>query len=371
MRMRIAAVPALDGVAARREHELNMSTTDSTPKEGSAAPVERSRAPSEDSRAACYGSAAPPHPGARRPVRLPSRRVTAAIAALTLGIGVAIGAAIGPAPPASFAGTELPGLLGTLLGRAATAPSQPPASAAGAEAGNASTEEGVVRRARHRRKHARATSSVPAASEPEAGSPSSGSSPKTTSEAALKPVTSVWLIELSGESFSQALAQPAAAPYIDSQLVLMGTLETAWTALDGSAFASDAALAGLHAPAGSPSPIVNQIIQPPCPEGAAGAQCQAGTPGQLTAADAFVKQAVTLVSGNALYRAHGLIVVTFASVMQATAAELPEGTASSTLTTQPPAGALLISPFIRAGARSASAFDSTSPTRSLKALLGK
>src|SRR5947209_12362386 len=164
MRMRIAAVPALDGVAARREHELNMSTTDSTPEEGPAAPVERSRAPSEASRAACYGSAAPPQPGARRPVRLPSRRVTAAIAALTLGIGVAIGAAIGPAPPASFAGTELPGLLGMLLGRAATAPSQPPASAASAasaESGNASTEEGVVRRARHRRKHARATSSVP------------------------------------------------------------------------------------------------------------------------------------------------------------------------------------------------------------------
>jgi len=350
-----------------------MSTTDNTPSEGSPTPNDGSAAHGESPAIPRESSSGPSHPDARRPVRLPSRRVTAAIAALTLGVGVAIGAAIGPAPQASFAGaTELPGLLATLLGRAATAGSQPPASAASEGPGNASAEEGgAVRRRRHRRKHARASSGVPAASELEAGSPSSGSSPKTTAKVTLKPVTSVWLIELSGESFSQALAQPAAAPYIDSQLVPMGTLETAWTALDGSAFASDAALAGLHAPEGSPSPIVDQIIQPPCPEGAAGAQCQAGTPGQLTAADAFVKQAVALVSGNALYRAHGLIVVTFASVTEATAAGLPEGTASATLTAQPPAGALLISPFIHAGARSASAFDSASPTKALSGLLGK
>jgi hypothetical protein len=188
----------------------------------------------------------------------------------------------------------------------------------------------------------------------------------------LKPVTSVWLIELSGESFAQALAQPAAASYIDSQLVPLGTLESSWTALDGSAFASDAALAGLHAPAGSPSPIVDQIIQPPCPEGtAAGAQCTAGTPGALSAADAFAKQAVSVVSANALYKAHGLIVATFASVTQATAAGLPEGASSATLTEQPPAGVLLLSPFIRAGVRSTSTFDSTSPTHALSALLGK
>jgi hypothetical protein len=182
----------------------------------------------------------------------------------------------------------------------------------------------------------------------------------------------VWLIELSGESFAQALAQPAAAPYIDSQLVPAGTLESSWPALDASALAGDAALAGLHAPVGSPSPIVDQIIQPPCPEStAAGAQCAAGTAGQLTAADAFVKQAVALISANALYRAHGLIVVTFASVTQASAAGLPEGATSATLTEQPPAGVLLLSPFIRAGVRSASTFDSTSPTHALSALFGK
>jgi hypothetical protein len=182
----------------------------------------------------------------------------------------------------------------------------------------------------------------------------------------------VWLIELSGESFSQALAAPSAAPYIDSQLVPSGTFESAWSALDASAFASDAALAGLHAPLGSPSPIVAQIIQPPCPEGTpASAQCAAGTPAQLTAADAFVKQAVAIVTANPLYGAHGLIVVTFGSLTQASAAGLPEGASSATLTEQPPAGALLLSPFIRAGVRSAGTFDSTSPTHALSALLGK
>jgi hypothetical protein len=289
-------------------------------------------------------------------------------------VGVAIGAAIGPAPQASFAGTELPGLLGALFGHAA--PARPPSGssppAAGEERGLASVEASARHRRRHRRKRAAVSSEAPAASTPaETTTPSSVSTPTESSKTSLKPVTSVWLIELSGESFAQALAQPAAAPYIDSQLIPAGTLESSWTSLDGSAFGSDVSLAGLHAPAGSPSPIVTQIIQPPCPEGAAGAQCAAGTPGQLTAADAFVKQAVSVISANALYRAHGLIVVTFASVTQATAAGLPEGTASATLTAQPPAGVLLVSPFIRAGVRSASAFDSTSSAHALTALLGK
>jgi hypothetical protein len=305
--------------------------------------------------------------GARR---LPSTRLSLLAAAVTLGAGVAIGAAIGPAPQASFAGSELPGLLGTLLGRAASAaPRSPSATPANEEAAPVAER----RKHRHRRKRARASSEA-AASTPPSGSttPTSSTAPTSTPNTPLKPVTSVWLIELSGESFAQALAQPAAAPYIDSQLVPTGTLESSWTALDASAFASDASLAGLHAPAGSPSPIVDQIIQPPCPEAtAAGAQCAAGTAGRLAAADGFVKQALALISANALYRAHGLIVVTFASVAQASAAGLPEGAASATLTEQSPVGVLLLSPFIRAGVRSASTFDSTAPMHALGALLGK
>jgi hypothetical protein len=340
-----------------------MSTTDNTSSHGSPNPTPPAR------------DGTPPPPVRDRVRRLPSRRVTAAAAAVTLGVGVAIGAAIGPAPQSSFARTELPGLLATLLGRAASAGSaSAPTPPAASEASGAVEEAGPRRRRRHRHKRARVSSGAsmsPAAAETEASSTPSHAAPTGPPRTALKPVTSVWLIELSGESFAQSLAAPAAAPYIDSQLVPAGTLESSWTALDGSAFANDAALAGLHAPVGSPSPIVNQIIQPPCPEGSAGAACAAGTPGQITAADAFVKQAVTLISANALYRAHGLLVVTFASVAQASAAGLPEGATSATLTEQPPAGVLLLSPFIRAGVRSASTFDSTSPTHALRALLGK
>jgi hypothetical protein len=321
---------------------------------------------------------ADPHPSAASVAhspgvvrRLLKRRLSVFAAVLTLGTGVAVGAAVGPAPQPSFAGTELPGLLGTLFGHAASggvpgANRTPPASEEGPPA-----VEG--RRKRHRRKRARASSGASSSSAPaESTSPSASSTPTGASKAALQPVTSVWLIELSGESFAQALAQPAAAPYIDAQLIPAGTLESSWTALDGSAFASDAALAGLAAPVGSPSPIVQQIVQPPCPEGtAASAQCTPGTPGQLTAADAFAKQAISVISANSLYRAHGLILVTFAAVAQASAAGLPEGAASSTLTTQPPAGVLLLSPFIRAGVRSTSTFDSTSPTHALTALLGR
>ena len=53
-----------------------------------------------------------------------------------------------------------------------------------------------------------------------------GGSPRTT----LPPVTNVWLIELSGTTFAEALAQPRAAPYIDAQAVPAGTLLSSWSA---------------------------------------------------------------------------------------------------------------------------------------------
>src|SRR5271167_1725945 len=52
--------------------------------------------------------------------RLPSLRVTAALAAIMLALGVAVGAAIGPAPDTSFAGASLvPTLLRSLAARSA------------------------------------------------------------------------------------------------------------------------------------------------------------------------------------------------------------------------------------------------------------
>jgi hypothetical protein len=316
----------------------------------------------------------------RSPFLAPSPRVTAALAAVMLAIGVAVGAAIGPAPSASFAGASglpLPLLLRTLgvgaAGRPAattsTASAQPPAVAA-------ATALAAKRRHRHHRAAATPQATSPAGtptSGSEEGAPSEGSAPSSTPSptgksktGALPAVTKVWLIELAGSSFSEAAAQPAAAPYIDTQAVRQGTLLSGWSALDASAFANDAALL-----ASSPPQLLDTIVQPPCPEGAAAATCAPDTPGGLTAADEFLEQTLPTITATSAYRENGLIVVTFATVASASATGLPSGATTATLTSQPPAGALLISPFVTAAARSSIAFTATSPEQSLEKLLHK
>jgi hypothetical protein len=174
----------------------------------------------------------------------------------------------------------------------------------------------------------------------------------------------VWLIELSGATFANALAQPAAAPYIDGQAVPAGALLSGWSALEGSALASEAALL-----ASTPPQLLDTIVQPPCPEGAGGAQCAAGTPAGLTAADGFLQQTVPSITALATYRAHGLIVVTFGAVGSTTASGPPTGATTVTLSTLPPAGVLLISPFAGARTKPSTAFNPASPKKSLEKLL--
>ncbi len=120
---------------------------------------------------------------------------------------------------------------------------------------------------------------------------------------------------------------------------------------------------------GSTPPILHSIVQPPCPEGAAGAACAPETPGQLTAADEFLKATLATITGTTTYKEHGLVVVTFATVGIATQSELPAGASTSQLTSQPPAGVALLSPFAKAGARSTVAYNPTSPRQSLEKLL--
>jgi hypothetical protein len=177
------------------------------------------------------------------------------------------------------------------------------------------------------------------------------------------------LIELSGVSFAEALGSATAAPEITAQLIPKSTYLSSWSALSGAAFASDAALAEHRSAVGAPPPILHSIVQPPCPEGAAGAACAAGTPGQLTAADEFLKLTLASITTTTTYREHGLIVVTFATVADATASELPAGASTATLTSQPPAGVALLSPFAKAGTRSSVTFNPTSPKQSLEKLL--
>jgi hypothetical protein len=299
-------------------------------------------------------------------VRLPSKRWAAALAAAMLGIGIAVGAAIGPVPESSLAGS-VPGiaqrlpLLIAALGSNHTSPktstpiaaapaSSEPAAAAGASSGSGAPSA--------------APASTPESEEPASETPSISPGSKRR----LPAVTNVWLIELAGGSFEAVASQPAATPYITGQLLPAATLLKGWSALDATAFATETAIVEEPA-AGSSPPIVHSIVQPPCPEGPSGAGCAPETPGQLTAADEFLKVTLATITGTSTYKEHGLLVVTFASVGIATQSELPAGASTAQLTYQPAAGAALLSPFAKAGARSAVAFNPTSPRRSVEALL--
>jgi len=309
--------------------------------------------------------ASPPLPPPAGGVRLPSWRATAALAAVMLAIGVAVGAAIGPAPSASLAGASRLPLLLRGLGTASEQPRtsvQPPAAIPQATPAAAKVKGSGAGTATPRTQHASSTSTSPSsASTPE---PSQHSTPAPSPKAALPAITNVWLIELAGTTFTETLAQPTAAPYIDAQAVAAGALLSGWSALQGSAFASDAALL-----ASTPPQLIDAIVQPPCPEGAAGAQCVVGTPGGLTVADDFLKGVVPKITATTAYRTHGLIVVTFGSIATAAATELPSGATSATLTSQPPVGVLLISPFVSAGTRPTTTFNPASPAKSLEGLL--
>jgi len=302
----------------------------------------------------------------KSPFRAPSARVTAALAAAMLGIGVAVGAAVGPAPTPSQANPSLPLLIASLArgaaeraAQATAATVQPPAIAA----------EAAPRRKRHKHKRANAEETSSAAStgsstETETTTPSSTTPTSKAKASTLPPITHVWLIELAGTSFAAAAAQPTAAAYIDTQAVPAGTLLSGWSALDGGAFANETALL-----ASEPPQLLDTIVQPACPASAEAAASCATEAGALTAADEFLKATVPTITSAADFRESGLIVVTFASLGNAAASGLPAGAATATLTTQPPAGVLLISPFASVGAHASTTFNPTSPKQSLEKLL--
>src|SRR5438477_150359 len=84
-----------------------------------------------------------------------------------------------------------------------------------------------------------------------------------------------------------------------------------------------------------PPPLLRPLVQPPCPEGvAAGAACAPETPGQLTAADEFLKTTLAQITATPGFRERGLVVVTFTSVGLAAQQGLPAATSTATLTSQ-------------------------------------
>jgi len=293
--------------------------------------------------------------------RLPSLRVTAVLAAGMLALGVALGAAIGPAPATSVAGISgMPWLLPLLAQRAAAARSA--SSHAVAPPAAAPQPTPTVKAAPAVPAAAAAPASSKSPTPTPAKTPASGGAPRKP--VTLPAITSVWLIELSGTTLTQALAAPTAAPYIDSQLVPAGTLLSAWSGVDAGAFAGETSLL-----AGAPPQTLDTIVQPPCPEGAPGAACAPESAGAVTAADTFLSQTLPSITALPAYSTKGLIVISFGSVGSATASGLPAGAATSTLSSEPAGGVLLLSPFARAGAKSAVAFNPTSPKQSLEKLL--
>ncbi|HXD55216.1 MAG TPA: hypothetical protein VN618_10725, partial [Solirubrobacteraceae bacterium] len=227
-----------------------------------------------------------------RPVRLPRPRWMAAIAASTLAVGIAIGAAIGPAPAASLAGDvpdlakAIPLLIAQLESRhrastATTPAAQPPASTPEATPAATTTQAATP-----------ASTTTTTASEETTTTTTKETKPASSGRK-LPAITNVWLIELDGGTLEAALAQKTAAPYINGSLAPTATLLTGWSAPQATAFASEAVLAEPPA-AGAVPPLLHAIVQPPCPEG--NAACAPETPGQLTAADDFLKAALTTIT---------------------------------------------------------------------------
>ena len=289
------------------------------------------------------------------------------LAAAMLAIGFAVGAAIGPAPAPSLALNRLLPLLPSFLSahaKASTSAVQPPAVSP-EPTPSPETQAGASAGSKRGAQEA-------ASSSTETTAPAETTTPATTTPASkpkkkaavLPPVTKVWLIELGNSSFGEAAAQPSGAPYIEGHAIPAGTLLSGWSALDASAFANDATLI-----ASTPPQLLDTIVQPPCPEGAAGAQCAPDTPGALTTADEFLKATLPTITASPAYRENGLVVITFASIADATATGLPAGATTATLTSTPPAGALLISPFVAAGAKSSATLNPASPKQSLEKLL--
>lgn len=315
-----------------------------------------------------------------------------------LALGIVAGAAIGPSPDSSLAGAPrfAPLLLPSLATRVrsttqpAAAGVVPPAASRTAAPRPAGKPLTTIPRAPATRtsdsKEARSVAQTPGSPSPT--SPSASETPAPTPgpiaskkgkgprSAALPAITSAWLIALSpGWTFANVLTQRASAPYLDSQLVPAGTLLSTWSPLAGAELASAAVTVptSAHTIVGQETPSLSWIAQTPCLQGsAAGTQCAApGTPGSFTAADGFLKQTVQQITATPAYREHGLIVITFGAA-PSPAVGIPPPAASSGLTLtapRPPAGVLLLSPFVRRGIRPLVLFDPTSPRKSLEGLL--
>jgi hypothetical protein len=328
--------------------------------------------------------------------KLPSPRVSAILAAAMLAAGIAAGALIGPGPAASLTGTRAAAIGRALallaLGSASGAGSGPllsagaahppaPAPAVSSEATAGSGGSGGSGSASKASKTSSSSSSSSPSSHSGSTSPTSSTKPPAGGEeeerhTPLPPIASAWVIVLPyGGAAASALATPAAAPYL-AQLRAQGTVLSAYTSLAADQLAGAATLLS-----GQVGANVTTLAPPPC--AATGASTEAGQPGEapcpsgepagVQAANAFLQAVVPAIVASPAYTEHGLIAIAFASATSAAqpATSYPAGALAGTVTAAGvPAGALLLSPFLRhAGARSSSTFEPASPRTSLEGLV--
>jgi hypothetical protein len=194
----------------------------------------------------------------------PSRGMAAALAAGVLAVGILAGVALGPGPASSpadsatLAQRALAALVArggsgsqttTSTGAAATPP--PIASEPTPTPATTSPTKGKAKSA--------PTSSVASGSSESSSEPTTGGSPEKSSSKSSKgsgenekatpgtpiklpAIKHIWVIALSDTSFSSALADPTADPYLARQLVPKGTLLSDYTLSSSSALGNGIAL---------------------------------------------------------------------------------------------------------------------------------
>lgn len=200
-----------------------------------------------------------------RTSRAPSRGMAAALATGVLAVGILAGVALGPGPASSPAdnATLAQRAIAALVARggdssqavtstSTTAAATPP-TIASEPTPTAATKNSVGGKAKSTPASSEASGTPESAGESTTSGVSEGSSksPKGSSESEkatpgtpikLPAIKHVWVIALSGASFSAALADPTADPYLAKRLVPKGVLLSDYTLSSSSALGNGIAL---------------------------------------------------------------------------------------------------------------------------------
>ncbi|HEV7943885.1 MAG TPA: alkaline phosphatase family protein [Solirubrobacteraceae bacterium] len=223
----------------------------------------RSGSPAQDGGTASAhdSEAAPPYRQTQAGPRLPSRKSTAAIAAVVLLASIGLGAAL---PGGRAAGARSPlsaSLLAALAaqrdqkGRAAsntpssTGSSQPESGSGQEEtsakesspASGGKSSGGKETSQTSPETNEGGSSGASGKGEADSGSGSKGAAAPVPASL-LAQIQHVWVISLSGDSFAAALASQSSAPYLTKQLIPQGTLLAHYSLVAASPAANDIAL---------------------------------------------------------------------------------------------------------------------------------